>query len=698
MSKKSQNLSRILTPLSQPKISPFSRRYPDITFINQTTIPRNMGKKRLDRDRSILFSKKGQVTIFIILGIILLLVVVLVIMMKREVITFSPEEILPSDKGKVEVYITSCMDKIGNEALTLIGLQAGYVEVPAEIVQDGNSNLRLSPMNVAPYWAYGLENRAPSLGQIKARLDEHIEKNLRTCLMNSTAFQESYNFVEKSALISDTQIAENKIIFSVKWDIELQTKSGERITEIIDHQTDSPVKLKRLYNTAKLIVEKELSTMKLEDITQDLIALEHPNVPAVGIELSCSKKEWDVRKVKETLQTLLRINIKALKVKGTDYVAFPEELTYYQNHYIWDIGEDFKEEEVEVTFNYEPNYPLVFGVTPLQGTKMKTSQLGGNAVLSNLCVQSWKFTYDLVFPVLVQVKDQTTGYVLHVPFTVHLVKNFPNRASTPVARESYLLPKATDEDYCKVKNIPMTVFTYELIENEGGVYNREPLDDANITFSCLRYGCSIGTTEYDFLNRGDVAGLTNYFPYCVGGIVHAEKTGYKGAWERVVTKEGTELELNLVPLYDLPAGKIKVLKHELGSRGLGTGQALSNDEVVSLKITNLRTEAESNISKIFHESSIALAPRLGEQVTGDQNLQFLAKADFTYNVEINLIKGEELIGGYKYNWTVPWDKLETANLITFHVVSHNPGSDAEAFQFILNLEQNSALVSLPEIS
>jgi len=145
------------------------------------------------------------------------------------------------------------------------------------------------------------------------------------------------------------------------------------------------------------------------------------------------------------------------------------------------------------------------------------------------------------------------------------------------------------------------------------------------------------------------------------------------------------------------------MKHEWGSNGLGAGQSLDNDDTVSLKITNLRTEVESNSSKVFHESNIALAPRLGDQVTGDQNLQFLAKADFTYNVEINLIKGDltnggELVGGYKYNWTVPWEQLQNASSITFHILEHQSGSDAEAFQFILGLEQNSALVPPPEIN
>src|SRR3989338_3571136 len=110
-----------------------------------------MFQKRTDRGSTSLISARfldtqGQITIFIILGIVLLLAVALVIMLKTEVIQFNPEEIIPTEKGKIENYITQCMSSIGDKALLQIGLQGGYIDVPAEIARDGALHLRLSPM------------------------------------------------------------------------------------------------------------------------------------------------------------------------------------------------------------------------------------------------------------------------------------------------------------------------------------------------------------------------------------------------------------------------------------------------------------------------------------------------------------------------------------------------------------------------
>ena len=81
-----------------------------------------MYQKRKEMSKSsfistIFHTKKAQVTIFIILGIVILIAVSLVILLKTELVTFKTGDIIPTEKGKVENYITSCIEKIGEEAL-----------------------------------------------------------------------------------------------------------------------------------------------------------------------------------------------------------------------------------------------------------------------------------------------------------------------------------------------------------------------------------------------------------------------------------------------------------------------------------------------------------------------------------------------------------------------------------------------------
>src|SRR3989338_5119874 len=570
-----------------------------------------MYQKRCKVDRSSFISKKiidskGQVTIFIIVGILLVLAVTLVIFVRKEIITFKPEEIIPTEKGKVENFITSCIDQVGHDALVRVGLQGGYIELPFDVVDDNTRRLDISPTLAVPYWAYGAQTSIPSLQQIKEEIDQYLEENVRDCLFSMEVFQESYDLIEKSELTANTEIVQNKVIFNLHWDVEIRSKGGEIITEVIDHLAESPIKLRNVYTVARAILEKEMETLKLEDITQDLIALEHPDVPVAGMELSCSKKKWEVDTVKNTLLELVRINVHELKVKGTDYVAFPEDLTYYQNHYVWNIGSEFNYPQVSVLFNFEQTYPYTFGVTPLVGNKMQSSQLGGSDLLSFLCIQTWKFTYDLVYPVLVKVKDETTGYTFEIAFTVHLVRNNPERGEA-VPRQSYFIDTVSDEDYCGSKEIPMTVFTYETIENENtGAYNREPLEGVQTSFTCLRYKCGMPETEYDFAGRGNVAGYSTNFPYCAGGILRGTNDGYKESWERVVTEAGKEVELDLTPMYELPANKVKIVKHNfVDAENIGPAVPLKKGELGLIKVEFRKKDDLPRTP--FHESSITKA-------------------------------------------------------------------------------------------
>ncbi len=668
------------------------------TFINELTILCPMYKKRLEVGRSrynspeCKLSRRGQVTIFIILGIILLLVVVLLLVLQREVTIFKPEEITFTQKGKVEQLISSCIEKVGDDGLFMLGLQAGYIQVPLSKEQDASKHLRISPMNVVPYWAYGEVTEIPSVEEMQGQLNTHLEQNLRSCVLELEPFQSSYDVTEKSAIEAKTEILDNKVLFPVKWDIEVKDKAGQVVSHVVDHEAESKTKLKRVYDAARRIVEKEMQTLKFEDLTQDLIALEHDKVPLMGMEVSCRKKQWKFSEARNTFKDMLRVNIQNVKIDGTKYAEFPESQPYYQSHYLWNLGEGLSK-DVSVLFQFDNQFPFYMEVTPRQGEKMLAGQLGDkSSILSALCFQWWKFTYDVTYPVLVRVRDESMGYDFQTAFTVHLKRNIPNRKEGYAQSSHLFLAPVQDDDFCRESRIPMTVSTYELVENpQLGVYNREPLDDTEITFSCLRYTCNIGKTEYDYASRGDIAAYSSVFPYCVGGIMRATKESYTEAWERVVTEDGKQVELNLRPLMALPAPKIRIVKHELlDDIRVGQPVELRNNELALVKITAKLPNEQ------VHESQVVLSSSLDPQVIADQQLDFLAKTDFTYELEVQVMEEEKFISGYKGNWTVSWGELERARELHIHTIAHEEGSDDDRLTLAIDLEAKSGLVPTPE--
>ncbi len=638
--------------------------------------------------------KRGQITIFMILGIIILLVLVLVILLQQEVLTFKPGELALTEKGKVERYITTCIQKVGEDSLFLIGLYGGYINITGDLLTDSSQHLKLSPYDVVPYWAKGTSTRIPSLDDIKSRIDLYVEDNLRKCLLDKKPFEDTYTIVEKSKIEADTDIVDKKVIFNVKWDLEIRDKAGEVVTEIINHIAESKIKLKRTYLTAKSIIDTEMNELKLEDLTIDLISLDHPKVPMMGVEMDCSEKKWNFNEVKDKLKDMLRYNVNKLKIKNTDYVDFPKSLPYYQNHYIWDTGVSYP--DIGVTFNYNNNFPFYFEVTPRDGNLMKSGMTGGYDVLSKICVQMWKFTYDVMYPVSVEVTDEENDYVFRTSFTVHVKRNRADRSGEVLIPSSTIVDIPASEEYCKKRTIPMTVRTFELIENnDTGVYWTDPLDEVDLTFTCLKYKCDVGQTEYGFGGMGHVSAYKTSFPYCAGGILRGEKEDYTETWKRVISNKEQTVDLELIPLFQFPASNIKILKYgftdltELSNGKISaSGMPLKTGEIVSIKITRNRDSWGK------HEEDVIVSPDIDVNVSSGTYLDFLKGTEFEYELELYLMDDKEIKGGYKGNWTVDWDDLRDGKEITFKILSKDSFSDqTQQFDLISGLEKYSSINS-----
>jgi len=691
-------------------------------------------------------NKRGQVTVFIILGIILLLLVILLILLRQEMAAFfGLEEVVISQQGAVESYVTDCIAEVGDEALLIAGLQGGYIEMPERYTDDIGWHLELSPFLYVPLWANGPEIDQPSLEEIKIQVDEYIEENVQDCLFREGAFSETYDIVEISSVESDVNFFDSRTVFNVHWDLLVQDKMGEVVAELINHEAQSDIRFKTLYEMANSVLIAEMAQLKLEDITQDLIALEHEDVPVAGIEISCSEKRWEVDQAEETLKDMLRINLRNLKLEGTDFVEFPEELPYYENHYVWDV-ENY-DKDISAVFKFENTYPFTFQVTPQKGNYMTSDRLGGGSVLSFLCIQNWKFTYDVVYPVIVEIRDEESGAIFQMAFTVNLIKNYPYKGPV-IARESQFSDTVTDDDYCyrSPSYVSMDVETYSLIQNnDTGVYSQEPLEDVDVSYTCIKYRCEMGTSEYDFEQRGDVAGLSAEFPYCSAAIMRGAKEGYIETWEYVVPEEDDIVQLNLRPLLTFTLADVEIVKHQLVGReceseeveesetseenlcfDISDGEVIGAEEIAMVTMKHYpgagafeEVEAETNETEEtsteestsyvelgefllegseLHKAEFIVSPGLDEEYIAESEVQLLAGADFEYDVLIYLVDEEDLIGGYRGKWLVPWSSLEQEGTkVRFHVLEVDPTEEEDYYGFMANMEDFSEELPEPEL-
>src|SRR3989338_524852 len=211
--------------------------------------------------------KRGQVTLFAILGVLLLLAVLLFAVFREKVTIFTPDKVVPTETSAIQRYIDSCIESVGWEGLTLLGAQGGYIWLPPLI--ENNPLAYLDSGVKLPFWQYQDENRIPSLELMRAQLGRYAAEQLRGCLQGLDVFTSQYTLVEKEAPSVDVSVSDQVVGFSVRYPLDIVNKQGTKITEFLEFRVDVPVKLKQVHEVASAIMEAEAREMRLEKIAVD---------------------------------------------------------------------------------------------------------------------------------------------------------------------------------------------------------------------------------------------------------------------------------------------------------------------------------------------------------------------------------------------------------------------------------------------
>ena len=90
------------------------------TFMKASENKRIIYILKIDR---IFMNKRGQVTVFIILGIIILAAIVLVFYLTGNTLVNQSEQKVNIETKPLKNYVGDCLEKTGNDALNLIGKQ-----------------------------------------------------------------------------------------------------------------------------------------------------------------------------------------------------------------------------------------------------------------------------------------------------------------------------------------------------------------------------------------------------------------------------------------------------------------------------------------------------------------------------------------------------------------------------------------------
>ena len=486
-------------------------------------------------------NKRGQVTLFVIIGIVLLVSGISVFFLKDYVLKSEFERqmerslTLPEKAAEVNTFVLSCIEDVTQEAVGLIGQQGGYIDVPKEEVPFSDANLLsnrliLSKSIEVPYWYYKKSNsldhiQIPTLVKVQREIENYIDDNLK----DRCGFEEFTGYkITSGDLKSDVEIFDDKINVAVDYPVNIEVQDFKFTLGKDEHQfyTQIDSNLGKLFDTAQTIFNSLNDDLDLETKTIDMMVL-NDEVPVNGESLDCVAPIWVVEDVEKDFKRIVFENILYMKFKGTNYEVSGE------NKY-FEIGTGVNAPDVNVNFLYSQVWPFEMDVEPNENGFLEAQSVSDGfgkvrgIIESFVCLSTWNFVYNVKYPVLVRLSkgDDT----LQFAYMVVINKN--------EIRESSVIPESFEE---------FDDFVCENLQNEVSVFtndiNGKSLDDVGVSYRCINSNCDLG--------RSENGKFTSEFPLCVNGFVVGSKQGYHFAKQQFSSNTPGSITLELEPLVNI---------------------------------------------------------------------------------------------------------------------------------------------------
>lgn len=199
-------------------------------------------------------TKKGQITVFLIIGVIILVMVGFLLYYEK-VVKVRKSAVVSYDVNPIKFYVENCIESVGPFGLFLIGIQGGFVE-PSII------SIR-TPYSEIAYAYYEEVETLIQLPIIGSQFSRYIENQLPGCINNFEVFK-GIDIID-GEIKAETIFTEKDIIVNVKYPLTIKKEFSE--TELSDFSVVFPIRLKKIYDDVKTIVNKEIDNPKEIDVT-----------------------------------------------------------------------------------------------------------------------------------------------------------------------------------------------------------------------------------------------------------------------------------------------------------------------------------------------------------------------------------------------------------------------------------------------
>jgi len=196
-------------------------------------------------------SRKGQVTVFVIIAVVIIAAVAGVLLMRGGVGTSVVP--VPAEFKIIQDGVGNCLKNASLEGIYFIGLQGGYYNVP-----EPKENYEF--LNIPVYLNKGVK-AVPSETIIEGQLKAAMNDSLTLCLNNFNSYKaQGYSFDGTNIKSLKTDISGDKIITTLDWPVAV--KKGESTYILRSFRQETNFDFPKKYNLVKQFVDEQAKDMQ----------------------------------------------------------------------------------------------------------------------------------------------------------------------------------------------------------------------------------------------------------------------------------------------------------------------------------------------------------------------------------------------------------------------------------------------------
>jgi len=177
--------------------------------------------------------KRGQVTVFIIAGVVILAAAVILLLVrstlvKEELAREPTESVLLG--APVKQYVESCLKQTAEDALVYIGQHGGYYELPEVF----------DPKFSLPYYFYEGDSTFLSRDDVEKEVSAYIDNMLFFCTRNFVPFREQGVTIQAEEVSATTTLFDEKATIDVLYPLTITR--GDVSTALSRFSVEVPVR------------------------------------------------------------------------------------------------------------------------------------------------------------------------------------------------------------------------------------------------------------------------------------------------------------------------------------------------------------------------------------------------------------------------------------------------------------------------